>query len=123
LKAHIKAQNKSRVRSKDALLDLVPLDKWPTYREGKIPFVGRKLNTFENCKMEIQKFNVDIPRQQQKCGEGRPLGAVFIECNLQIGAHVLSQVVAYHEVISLLFICAVLLLTIYSATEDVGPCR
>lgn len=86
--------------TKEALLDLVPIEKLPTHREGKIPLIGKKVNTFEHCKDEIRRLNVDIPPLQQKWQEGKPLGAVFIECNLQIGAHVLAQVVAYHEVLS-----------------------
>lgn len=28
----------------------------------------------------------------------RPLGSAFIQCNLQLGAHVLAQCVSYHKV-------------------------
>ena len=82
----------------EELLDLVPSEKWPHHRLGAIPFIGKKVNTIEWCKQEIAVLNSDIPGLRHNVSQGKPLGSVFIECNLQIGAHILAQVVSYHEV-------------------------
>lgn len=52
---------------------------------------------------EIARLNGSIEdKRTELFGTGkdapRPLGSAFIQCNLQMGAHVLAQCVSYHEV-------------------------
>ncbi|CAG7847024.1 Uncharacterized protein RSN1 AltName: Full=Rescuer of SRO7 at high Nacl protein 1 [Serendipita indica DSM 11827] len=69
----------------------------PMHRLGWIPFIGKKVDTIDYCLENIQRLNGEIKDARAKLGEAKPLGAAFIQCNLQIGAHVMAQCVAYHE--------------------------
>lgn len=75
-------------------MDLVPR---PTHRLGWIPFVGQKVDTFDWCKTEIARLNEEIAESRKGLPECKPHGSAFIQCNLQMGAHVLAQCVSYHE--------------------------
>jgi hypothetical protein len=84
----------------DGLLSLVPKEQWPKHRTSFLPFMGQKVDTIDSCKKTIATMNADIKTLQDKYHEGnaKNLGSAFLECNLQIGAHVLAQCVSYHEV-------------------------
>jgi calcium permeable stress-gated cation channel len=43
-------------------------------------------------------LNKEIEEARKQIGERKSLETAFIECNLQLGAHVLAQCVSYHEV-------------------------
>ena len=84
--------------------------------------VGKKVDTISWCKVrvqtllrptrwadgspglqeEISKLNKSINEKRQMLATAekmpKPLGSAFIQCNLQMGAHVLAQCVSYHEV-------------------------
>ncbi|KAG8729091.1 hypothetical protein FRC11_009507 [Ceratobasidium sp. 423] len=75
-------------------MDIVPR---PTHRLGWIPFVGQKVDTFDWCKTEIDRLNGEIRERRKGLSECKPHGSAFIQCNLQMGAHVLAQCVSYHE--------------------------
>ncbi|CAE6462438.1 unnamed protein product [Rhizoctonia solani] len=75
-------------------MDMVPR---PTHRIGWIPFVGQKVDTFDWCKTEIARLNDEINEKRKGLPECKPHGSAFIQCNLQMGAHVLAQCVSYHE--------------------------
>ncbi|CCO29749.1 putative membrane protein C24H6,13 [Rhizoctonia solani AG-1 IB] len=77
-----------------AAMDMVPR---PTHRLGWIPFVGEKVDTFDWCKTEIARLNDEINEKRKGLPECKPHGSAFIQCNLQMGAHVLAQCVSYHE--------------------------
>ena len=51
---------------------------------------------------EISKLNKSIDEKRAAIESAekmpKPLGSAFIQCNLQMGAHVLAQCVSYHEV-------------------------
>lgn len=85
--------------SREFMDDLVPEEKRPKHRLGTLGVVGigKKVDTIEWCKVEIAKLNAAIEEGKQQLGERKPLGSAFVECNLQIGAHVLAQCVSYHE--------------------------
>ncbi|KAG8890163.1 hypothetical protein FRB99_003920, partial [Tulasnella sp. 403] len=68
----------------------------PTHRLGKVPFVGPKVDTITWCKDEIARLNTLINEGRKSLKHGESYAA-FVECNLQIGAHVLSQVVVSDE--------------------------
>ncbi|CAE6449878.1 unnamed protein product [Rhizoctonia solani] len=75
-------------------MDMIPR---PTHRLGRIPFVGQKVDTFDWCKTEIARLNDEINEKRKGLPECEPHGSAFIQCNLQMGAHVLAQCVSYHE--------------------------
>jgi hypothetical protein len=43
-------------------------------------------------------LNQEIDEHRKHVSKGKSLGSAFVECNLQLGAHVLAQCVSYHEV-------------------------
>ncbi|CUA72941.1 Phosphate metabolism protein 7 [Saccharomyces cerevisiae S288c] [Rhizoctonia solani] len=46
---------------------------------------------------EIARLNIEINEKRKGLPECEPHGSAFIQCNLQMGAHVLAQCVSYHE--------------------------
>lgn len=102
--------------SKRLLDDLVPPKMRPTHRTGFLGLFGPKVDTVNWCKVrqsllldcsaslylslqdQISLLNIDIKESREKIVQGKFLGSVFIRCNIQLGAHVLSQCLSYHEV-------------------------
>ncbi|KAG8834258.1 hypothetical protein FRC17_009267 [Serendipita sp. 399] len=73
----------------------------PMHRPGWVPLVGPKVDTIEYCIDNISKLNDQITEARKKLSEAKSWGAAFIQCNLQIGAHVIGQCVPYHEPMSM----------------------
>src|SRR5258706_9423824 len=69
----------------------------PTHRLGWIPFIGQRVDTIDWCTKEITRLNVEIHRLRETLPNCPPQGSAFVQCNLQMGAHVLAQCVSYHE--------------------------
>lgn len=69
----------------------------PMHRLGWMPFVGQQVDTIDYCTEQIARLNDEIEAVRKNLSECKPFGAAFIECELQIGAHVISQCVSYHE--------------------------
>ncbi|KAF8532738.1 DUF221-domain-containing protein [Gautieria morchelliformis] len=86
-----------RHNHKFSLDDLVPRAKRPRHRQGFFGIVGRKVDTFKHYKREISHLNAKIDDLRRKIDTAKPLGSAFIQCNLQMGAHVLAQCVSHHE--------------------------
>ncbi|TCD61098.1 hypothetical protein EIP91_009035 [Steccherinum ochraceum] len=74
----------------------VPPNKRPHHRLGFLGLWGKKVDTIEWCKDEIARLNKEIEEMRAVLGERKPMGSAFIQCNLQLGAHVLAQCVSYH---------------------------
>ncbi|KIP07764.1 hypothetical protein PHLGIDRAFT_70481 [Phlebiopsis gigantea 11061_1 CR5-6] len=86
----------------ERLLELyAPPKKWPRHRMGFMGLYGRKVDTIPWCKDEIARLNVSIEEKRAALAHAdkkpRPLGSAFVQCNLQMGAHVLAQCISYHE--------------------------
>ncbi|THH27230.1 hypothetical protein EUX98_g6964 [Antrodiella citrinella] len=82
----------------DAMIQqFVPEKKRPMHRLGFLGLWGRKVDTIEWCKDEISRLNKEIDVLRAELGERKPMGSAFIQCNLQLGAHVLAQCVSFHE--------------------------
>ncbi|KAI0790073.1 hypothetical protein C8Q75DRAFT_139060 [Abortiporus biennis] len=83
----------------NALLQrFVPPNKRPRHRLGFLGLWGQKVDTIEWGKEEIRRLNQAIEEKRKKMDkDAKPLGSAFIQCNLQLGAHVLAQCVSYHE--------------------------
>ncbi|CAL1696410.1 unnamed protein product [Somion occarium] len=75
----------------------VPKNKRPHHRLGFLGLWGKKADTIEWCKEEIARLNREIDERRAALRETKPLGSAFIQCNLQLGAHVLAQCVSYHK--------------------------
>lgn len=69
----------------------------PTHRLGWIPFIGQRVDTIDWCTKEIVRLNVEIDKLRETLPNCLPQGCAFVQCNLQMGAHVLAQCVSYHE--------------------------
>ena len=69
----------------------------PTHRLGWIPFIGQKVDTIDWCTKEIARLTVEIDKLRETLPNCPPQGSAFVQCNLQMGAHVLAQCVSYHE--------------------------
>ncbi|KAI0340297.1 DUF221-domain-containing protein [Trametopsis cervina] len=73
----------------------------PHHRLGFLGLWGRKVDTVEWCKDEIARLNKSIDEKRKKLSEDatkpKPMGSAFIQCNLQMGAHVLAQCVSHHQ--------------------------
>ena len=69
----------------------------PTHRLGWIPFIGQRVDTIDWCTKEIVRLNVEIDKLRETLPDCLPQGCAFVQCNLQMGAHVLAQCVSYHE--------------------------
>ncbi|TFK25546.1 DUF221-domain-containing protein [Coprinopsis marcescibilis] len=78
------------------LNELVPDKHRPKHRTGLLGILGTKVDTINHCKEEIRKINVSIKELREQ-SPGKFLGSAFIRCNLQMGAHILTQCVSYHE--------------------------
>ncbi|GJE96634.1 hypothetical protein PsYK624_128340 [Phanerochaete sordida] len=86
----------------DALLEkYAPPKKRPRHRLGLVGLLGKKVDTIDWCKDEISKLNKSITEKRAEIEHAdkmpKPLGSAFIQCNLQMGAHVLAQCVSYHK--------------------------
>ncbi|KAI0076270.1 DUF221-domain-containing protein [Panus rudis PR-1116 ss-1] len=87
--------------SEDDIISLinkyVPPEKRPHHRLGFLGLWGKKVDTIEWCMEEIARLNEKIDEERASLGVTKPLGSAFIQCNLQLGAHVLAQCVSYHK--------------------------
>ena len=69
----------------------------PTHRLGWIPFIGQRVDTIDWCTKEITRLNVEIEKLRETLPNCPSQGSAFLQCNLQMGAHVLAQCVTYHD--------------------------
>ncbi|GJJ07100.1 hypothetical protein Clacol_001300 [Clathrus columnatus] len=87
----------SQYASEKALLDeLVPPSKRPSEHRGFLGLWGLKLDKYELLKDEIAQHNNTIKFLRAHERDDKPLGSAFIQCNLQMGAHVLAQCLSHH---------------------------
>ncbi|KAH7106891.1 DUF221 family protein [Auriculariales sp. MPI-PUGE-AT-0066] len=77
--------------------DLVPVNKRPHHRVGFLGLMGEKVDTLEWAKKTIPDLDHKIALARADLKNVKPAGSAFIELNLQLGAHVLTQCVSYHE--------------------------
>lgn len=83
--------------SRELLDELVALNLRPKHKTGFLGLLGRRVDTIDWFKAEISRLNKEIKDNRQHVAKGKFLGSTFIRCNLQMGAHVLSQCLSYHE--------------------------
>ena len=65
----------------------------PTHRIGKFGLIGKKVDTINWCRSELQRLIPEIDAEQatHKAGEAKPSAAVFIEFYTQAEAQVVFQ--------------------------------
>ncbi|KAG8909434.1 hypothetical protein FRC01_006946, partial [Tulasnella sp. 417] len=69
----------------------------PTHRLGWIPLRGERVDTITWCKEEIVRLTEQIDKARKDVKKDQSHGAAFVQCNLQLGANILSQVVVSDE--------------------------
>ncbi|ELU38476.1 DUF221 family protein [Rhizoctonia solani AG-1 IA] len=75
-------------------MDMVPR---PTHHLGLYIDPNRGGWRLTQFQTEIARLNDEINEKRKGLPECKPHGSAFIQCNLQMGAHVLAQCVSYHE--------------------------
>lgn len=78
----------------------VPLDKRPTHRTGPLGLWGRKVDSLDWCRSELERLNPEIAENQEKykAGDKKPVPAVFVEFYTQSEAQAAVQTVTHHHV-------------------------
>lgn len=69
----------------------IPEKKYPTHRLGKIPFIGKKVETIPWAEEEIETTAKELERGRQDISKFDVAGSAFILFNDQIDAHIFAQ--------------------------------
>ncbi|KAG8889514.1 hypothetical protein FRB98_003988 [Tulasnella sp. 332] len=89
------------LHAEDAIRQAFGNVKRPTHRTGKLPLIGglygKKVDTINWCKDEIVRLTGMINEARQDLHERKAQGSAFVQCNLQMGAQILSQVVIANQ--------------------------
>jgi hypothetical protein len=77
----------------------VPLKKRPTHRTGALGLLGRKVDTINWCRTELERLipAVEGVQAQYRAGSFKKIPGVFIEFRSQADAEGASQIVAHHQ--------------------------
>lgn len=77
----------------------VPTKKRPTHRLGPLGLIGRKVDTINWCRSELQRLipDVDAAQGQYRSGNYKKIPGVFIEFRTQAEAECANQVLAHHQ--------------------------
>ncbi|KAM4065632.1 calcium-dependent channel, putative phosphate domain-containing protein [Hirsutella rhossiliensis] len=77
----------------------VPAKKRPSHRLGPLGLVGKKVDTIEWGRAELQRLVPEIEKAQNEWSQGQfdKIGAVFIEFNTQADAEAAYQTITHHK--------------------------
>lgn len=77
----------------------VPAKKRPTHKLGFLGLLGKKVDTIEWAREELQRLIPEVAEEQAKykAGEYKPVGSVFIEFYEQAEAQAAFQSLAHHH--------------------------
>ncbi|CAK7199734.1 phosphate metabolism protein 7 [Sporothrix eucalyptigena] len=77
----------------------LPRKKRPTHRTGLLGLIGKKVDSIDYCRSEIERLSPLILREQQEYNAGAPKAgaAIFVEFNTQAEAENAYQSLAHHE--------------------------
>ncbi|KAI1105835.1 DUF221-domain-containing protein [Jackrogersella minutella] len=77
----------------------VPDKKRPTHRLGLLGLVGKKVDTINWCRTELERIipAVETAQTEYRAGNYKKLPSVFIEFNTQADAESAFQVLAHHQ--------------------------
>ncbi|KAI0485274.1 hypothetical protein GGR56DRAFT_662999 [Xylariaceae sp. FL0804] len=81
----------------------VPTKKRPSHRLGKVPLVGKKVDTIEWCRTELERLipAVDAAQDTYRAGEYAKINSVFVEFYTQAEAESAHQVLAHHQALQM----------------------
>lgn len=77
----------------------VPEKKRPTHRLGPLGLVGKKVDTINWCRTELERLipEVDAAQAKYRAGGYKKIPGVFIEFRTQADAEGASQILAHHQ--------------------------
>ena len=77
----------------------LPTKKRPTHRTGLLGLVGKKVDSIDWCRSELQKLIPDVKAAQARYREGqyKKIPGVFIEFRTQADAETAAQVLPHHR--------------------------
>ncbi|WFD37133.1 uncharacterized protein MJAP1_000075 [Malassezia japonica] len=87
--------------SADLAERIVPENKRPTHRLGKIPCCGEKVDTINYCRTEITRLNQEINTERERAMNDYesypPQSSAFVLFNQQLSAHLAARTEGCHE--------------------------
>ncbi|KAG2183385.1 hypothetical protein INT43_006391 [Umbelopsis isabellina] len=85
--------------------DSIPEQFRPTHRVSPLPIplpcVGKKVDSISYYEDQIVELNGEIDSKQNEIGSYRQVNSAFIEFNEQIAAHMASQTLAHHKIMTM----------------------
>ncbi|KAK2018114.1 DUF221-domain-containing protein [Colletotrichum eremochloae] len=89
--------------SADASAHWIPLKKRPTHRLGPLGLVGKKVDTIEWCRSELQRLipAVEAAQAEYLSGKVKKIPAVFAEFYTQSDAQAAFQVTTHHQALQM----------------------
>ncbi|OBR02810.1 Duf221 domain-containing protein [Colletotrichum higginsianum IMI 349063] len=89
--------------SGDAAARWIPQKKRPTHRLGLLGLIGRKVDTIEWCRAELQRLipAVDAAQADYRAGKYKKIPAVFAEFYTQSDAQAAFQVTTHHQALQM----------------------
>lgn len=85
--------------------DSIPEQFRPTHRVSSLPIplpcVGKKVDSISYYEDQIVELNGEIDSKQNEMGSYKQVNSAFIEFNEQIAAHMASQTLAHHKIMTM----------------------
>ncbi|KAK1708332.1 uncharacterized protein CLUP02_17636 [Colletotrichum lupini] len=87
----------------DAAARWIPQKKRPTHRLGLLGLIGKKVDTIEWCRSELQRLipAVDAAQADYRAGKAKKVPAVFAEFYTQSDAQAAYQVTTHHQALQM----------------------
>lgn len=81
----------------------VPTKKRPSHRLGPLGLIGKKVDTIDWCRTELERLIPEVEEAQIKyrAGDSKKIPAVFIEFFTQAQAETANQVLAHHQALQM----------------------
>ncbi|KAI1083537.1 DUF221-domain-containing protein [Whalleya microplaca] len=81
----------------------VPAKKRPTHRVGKFGLVGKKVDTIDWCRTELERIipTVDAAQHEYRSGNYTRIPSVFVEFFTQADAQSAYQILAHHQALQM----------------------
>jgi len=98
-----KAPTAQDTESADASARWIPQKKRPTHRLGPLGLVGKKVDTIEWCRSELQRLipAVEAAQAEYRSGKAKKIPAVFAEFFTQSDAQAAFQVTTHHQALQM----------------------
>ncbi|GJC78102.1 uncharacterized protein ColLi_00940 [Colletotrichum liriopes] len=87
----------------DASARWIPQKKRPTHRLGPLGLIGKKVDTIEWCRAELQRLipEVEAAQADYRAGKAKKIPAVFAEFFTQSDAQAAYQVTTHHQALQM----------------------